>query len=244
MSERLTGHEKTYRQRIAAACAFALVFCVLAFLVKTGKTQGADSAVVSFVLSHRTPALNAFFSHITYAGNWQAIVSVEALLVIIPKTRKYMSLQVISASLTSLCFYKILKLSFARPRPDSAYWLIQEHGFSFPSGHSMNGMLCYGIIIFMLIRCFGDKKPVRVLCWFLAALVAIIGISRIYVSVHYISDVAGGWSMGAAEICLFSVVIDAVDEKIFSRGKKESPAPENAGPASEDRSGLTGKNGK
>ncbi|MGN0708665.1 MAG: hypothetical protein ACI4LM_00315 [Anaerovoracaceae bacterium] len=45
MSERLTGHEKTYRQRIAAACAFALVFCVLAFLVKTGKGGGLAHSV-------------------------------------------------------------------------------------------------------------------------------------------------------------------------------------------------------
>lgn len=220
IAKRLTGHEDTYKQRIIAACLFAALFCLLAYRVMTRRTEGVDDAVIAFVLRSRTPALNAFFTHITYAGNWQVIVSCEALLLIIPKTRKYLSLQVICASLTSLGLYKILKPLFGRPRPDSAYWLIQEHGFSFPSGHSMNGMLCYGILIFMLLRCFGDKKPVRILCWFIGALIAIIGISRIYVSVHFISDVAGGWCIGAAEICLFSVVIDVLDSRIYSSDKK------------------------
>jgi undecaprenyl-diphosphatase len=89
----------------------------------------------------------------------------------------------------------IVKLIVSRPRPDAS--LTEAGGFSFPSGHSAMSMVVYGCLAFALARAVrGFPRVAFALCG--AALVVAIGLSRIYLGVHYPSDVIAGWTTGAA----------------------------------------------
>jgi undecaprenyl-diphosphatase len=88
---------------------------------------------------------------------------------------------------------KIVKHIICRPRPHISYHLIEQGGFSFPSGHSITGMAVY-LLLFILILAYmkssGKKTALLILTIFLAFG---IGITRIYLGVHYPSDVLAGW---------------------------------------------------
>ncbi|MDD6154099.1 MAG: phosphatase PAP2 family protein [Eubacteriales bacterium] len=214
-----TGKLNNYRHRLIAGAVLLAFFCLWTFMVVSGRTQSLDDKVWASMISLRTPAMNKVLVVITKAGNSKSVIAVMLALLIIPQTRISTGLPAAISSAVSLAIYKVLKVSIARPRPNPAFWLVQEHGFSFPSGHSMNGMLCYGIIIFLLWRSFGDKKPVRVLCAFMAALILCIGFSRMYVGVHYFSDVIGGWTAGLAELMFFSTALDEANRRLASKSK-------------------------
>jgi undecaprenyl-diphosphatase len=89
----------------------------------------------------------------------------------------------------------LVKLLVSRPRPDES--LTEAGGFSFPSGHSAMSMVVYGCLGFALARaCRGVPRVAFAICG--ALLVVMIGLSRIYLGVHYPSDVIAGWTTGAA----------------------------------------------
>lgn len=89
-----------------------------------------------------------------------------------------------------------LKSVFVRPRPVFPTPNIIEHGFSFPSGHSMDSMIVYGMLIFIICRYL--KRPIQRVAVgaFLGSIIALVGFSRIYLGVHYLSDVIGGYAAG------------------------------------------------
>ena len=86
-----------------------------------------------------------------------------------------------------------LKVLIARPRPDEAIRLVAETGFSFPSGHSMVSMAFFGLIIWMVWHYEGDRVQRLLLCSAFSLVVLAVGFSRIYLGVHYASDVLGGF---------------------------------------------------
>ena len=87
----------------------------------------------------------------------------------------------------------LLKILVQRPRPDEAIRLVVEHGFSFPSGHSMAAMAFFGLIVWLIWHYEADRTRRLLLCAAFALLIPAIGISRIYLGVHYASDVVGGF---------------------------------------------------
>ena len=86
-----------------------------------------------------------------------------------------------------------LKLLIARPRPDEAIRLVAESGYSFPSGHSMAAMAFFGLIIWLVWRYERDRRQRLLLCTAFSIVVLAVGFSRIYLGVHYASDVIGGF---------------------------------------------------
>ena len=85
-----------------------------------------------------------------------------------------------------------LKLVFQRPRP-VGFRLVEESGYSFPSGHSMVAMAFFGLIIYLVWRYERDRRQRLLLSAAFAFLIIMIGLSRIYLGVHYASDVLGGF---------------------------------------------------
>jgi len=105
----------------------------------------------------------------------------------------------------------LLKYVFARPRPDEMFWLVQENGYSFPSGHSNGSLILYmflAILVGRLLILHAKPVSARVLRIVLAVLVILIGLSRIFLGVHYPTDVIGGWLLGAALLTLFVTIYD------------------------------------
>lgn len=96
----------------------------------------------------------------------------------------------------------LIKALITRPRPDLALRLVQEAGYSFPSGHSMGSVLFYGALTILMLKAWQPTrrtKPLFILL--MGGIVLLIAASRLYLSVHYVSDVCAGLSLGAT--CLY-----------------------------------------
>ena len=85
-----------------------------------------------------------------------------------------------------------LKTLVQRPRPEG-FRLIEETGFSFPSGHSMVAMAFFGLIVWLVWRYEANRRQRALLTLAFAVVIVMIGVSRIYLGVHYASDVLGGF---------------------------------------------------
>ena len=151
---------------------------------------------------------------VTYLGNWQTVVTVGAVLLVLPRTRRRYGLPFVGFSAASTVLYRIMKAVFARPRPELAVRLIEESGWSFPSGHSMNCIVCYGILIYLLRRHCQDRRLANALTILLSLLILSIGCSRVYVGVHYPTDILGGWSLGLAFLLAATLICEKAETRL------------------------------
>ncbi len=189
------------------------VFCADAWLVAGGMTESFDHAVDYWFYGLRNTVTVPVLIAITDWGNTVTVVAILLVLVILPRTRKTVGLPTTAAVIVSAVLFKVLKTIFARPRPDEALRLITQGGYSFPSGHSMNNLVLYGMLIYLIWRLCReekDRKAARIVTVCLVILILAIGLSRIFVGVHYASDVIGGWSMGLCLLMTATVVWDRV----------------------------------
>jgi len=172
-----------------------LIFILLAILVCYHKTESFDNNIYEFFSVFISPPLTNLALIISEIGNTTCIVMICLMIIIIPKTRWVIG---IPASITvsiSAILNSILKNIFRRPRPDILR-LVQETSFSFPSGHSMNNMALYSFIALSLLLYFKDKAIKYSICLAFFLYVLLVGLSRIYLGVHYASDVLAGFAMG------------------------------------------------
>lgn len=211
MVQQLNSNKNKYRIMIAGG-AF-VCFAFIAYIIINYNINSFDTTVRLWVYGLRTPLTKAIFIPCTYIGNWQTLVSFALLLIIIPKTRKNIGIPMAITALASTGLYSVMKMLFHRPRPDVALHLINQGGYSFPSGHSMNGLVFFGILIYLIRRNCRNKKTANVLTIILLVLTFAIGFSRVFVGVHYPTDILGGWSLGLAVVMLAMIVIDKLEEK-------------------------------
>ena len=102
---------------------------------------------------------------------------------------------------------QILKYILQRPRP-TEYRLIEETGFSFPSGHSMVSMAFYGYLIYLIYKYVKNKDLKWISIVLLSILICSIGISRIYLGVHYTSDVLGGFLISLSYLIVYTLIVN------------------------------------
>ena len=108
---------------------------------------------------------------------------------------------------------QILKRILQRPRP-TEYRIVEETGYSFPSGHSMVSMAFYGYLIYLIYKYVKNKYLKWTLITLLSFLIVSIGISRIYLGVHYTSDVLGGFLISISYLVIY---ISAVNKFLTER---------------------------
>ena len=178
-----------------------------------------DQAVQSAAFSLRCGVLTALLIPLTYSGNWQGVTAICVLLLIIPKTRKWFGLPLTGSALLSVGLYQFLKYQIQRLRPDAALHLIEQDGFSFPSGHTLSAILVWGTLILLLLhyrRTKGYRRPsledghTTALCAVAAVYLILMGLSRIYVGVHWPTDVLGSWCLGLALLVPISKLIQRI----------------------------------
>lgn len=157
--------------------------------------QSFDNSILAFFQNLHTPFLDGFFSFITTLGNSGAIwLVLGALLLISPKTRKCGILLIISVAAGFLLGECLLKNIIMRERPfiafplDTALLIPQPSGFSFPSGHTTSSF-CAAVIIFLFSKKWGVPALV---------LAALIALSRLYLYVHFPTDILAGIILGIA----------------------------------------------
>ncbi len=193
-----------------------LIFLFLAVNVLSNNIQAFDAYVYSIVSKIISEKMTTFMKFITFLASQQflGIISVLIFLSIFTKKQKYSfyaAMSIINISLSSIINVG-LKWLIDRNRPDILK-LVEVTGLSFPSGHSMASISFYGFIIYLCSRfCKGKYK--NLIIFPLAILIVLIGFSRIYLGVHYSSDVLGGFSLGVFWLGVFTLIIEKVQEKL------------------------------
>ena len=204
--------------RVAALVIGALLFVLgLAVLVATDRADPFDASVIRAV---RDPELHdrlAFLQPLTELGSTGAVSLVAGLVAALGIAVGPWRHGVIGAATIAIASAAVegVKAVIARERPDLLEPIVVEHGFSFPSGHSTLSMVAYGILAVLVLRS-RLPRPVRGgLAVALAVLVVLVGISRVWLGVHYPTDVIAGWTTGVLVVAAFAA---------FTRGVSTEPA--------------------
>lgn len=198
------------KRRTAIIFISLAVFAIIAASVASHDYLSFDTVIRNWVYSRRTDALNSIIIPITYSGNVQTVFALGVILMLWKKTRKTFGIPFAIVSISSSVCYKVVKAFFKRPRPDVAVHLIKQGGYSFPSGHSMNCLVCYGFLIYLInIHC-KNRKLARILTILLTLQIICIGLSRVYVGVHFPTDILGGWSLGLAFLTVSIIIYERV----------------------------------
>ena len=188
---------------IAAIAGFVAIF----YFVSSGNACLFDDVIREFFYDLRDPALTPFVKFITYLGNYQTIVTLCLVLLIIKPLRFVYGIPVSTGAIFVTVLNKSIKHAVQRSRPSDVIHLVNEGGFSFPSGHSITSMFVYGLLIYLIRRNVGNKRTADFITVVLALPLVLIGPSRIYLGVHYPTDVLAGWCLGAAAAVIWIKLI-------------------------------------
>lgn len=194
-----------------AAAAIA-IFAALASAVTAGFTQRFDESVLQWFQGHRTETLNLVMIEITTLGTGVVLVVIVLIAsVFLWVTNHHWSVYVLLLGvLGAKLFNTLLKGTFARERPSIVEWATQVHSPSFPSGHAMSSIVVYGSVAYLVSRLEPSLRLKRSTYLFATLIVVLIGISRMYLGVHYPSDVIAGFLAGFAWIALVATLMSAV----------------------------------
>ncbi len=207
---------------IAFVGAAALAaFVGIAKVVLEGPLQPADDRLLEVVAAHRTALLTKVALQATMLGSGIVLV----VLVLVGSSFLWLTRHRHSAYLLLASFFgawllnTLLKDVFERPRPEVVPHLATFATSSFPSGHAMSSMAAYGAIALLITRLEHGRRA-RLATWLLAALVIlVIGASRIYLGVHYASDILGGYAAGLAWVAFAAAGMSAL--QFFGRRAPE-----------------------
>jgi undecaprenyl-diphosphatase len=172
-----------------------MAFSIVASLIKAEMIVDFDLTIIRGVQSLESPFLTTIMEFFTVVGSTQAVIVLCLLIIfflykVLHHRRELILFIAVVAG--SPLLNLLLKEIFQRARPD-LHRLIEIGGYSFPSGHAMNAFTVYGILTFLLWRHIFNRGGRTLLILFSAFVVFMIGISRIYLGVHYPSDIIGGY---------------------------------------------------
>ena len=193
----------TKRLLISIEVILSICFIVILILVLNGNISNFDNSIYSLISNTISNSMTSFMKIITFLGSAYTIITITVLLILFSKDKIYFSINLIGIFLLN----QLLKHIIQRPRPVDIN-IINESGYSFPSGHSMVSMAVYGLIIYYIYKNINNKRLKWILILLLSILILLIGFSRIYLGVHFPSDVLGGFILSLIWLIMFILIID------------------------------------
>ena len=175
-----------------------------------------DGAIGRWFLSYATEDSHEFFFAITQLGGTWAIAAGSLLLGgwLVWRKRFAGLISLLASVGGGILLNMALKNIFLRPRPDFVNAFYHETGYSFPSGHSMMSVLFYGMTAFLLASQLKTWKWRVWLGTSAFTLALLIGVSRLALGVHFLTDVLGGWGAGAAWLMTCVIIYQLADSRI------------------------------
>lgn len=196
--------KKKINVRLVISSICLILFLLLLFLVVNDKTVIFDRRVYEiFVFNKLTTTV---MKTVTFFGEWSSLLLISIFSVLILKNKIFALSIPLNMSIIAL-FNFTVKNIVCRPRPDELR-LIEESGYSFPSGHSAVSFAFYGYIIYLIFKYCKNKFLKTILISFLTMMILSIGMSRIYLGVHYVTDVIGGYCFSLAYLVWYTYLID------------------------------------
>lgn len=186
--------------------------CIIIFLLLTRKVFKKEliqiditwyNLISKYIINDK---LTKIMKIITNLGGVYFIIGITILSLLIIKNKK-ISISIIVNLLLITSLNIIIKSILQRPRP-SIFRIIEETGYSFPSGHSMISMAFYGFFIYLIFTNIKNKKVKLISIVFLSILILLIGFSRVYLGVHYVSDVLAGFIFSIAYLILYTSILN------------------------------------
>jgi undecaprenyl-diphosphatase len=213
---------------LAAIGALVFAFIKIGRSVSGGGTTGFDEAILLALRDAPDdpigpPSLTAAVMHISALGSGAVtglIVLITTLFFAVSKHYRY-ALLMLACSLGTLAGMALLKEFYERERPTVVTHIDPPGGHSFPSGHSMISAALYMTLAVLIARTLKTRRQ-RVFVVAMGAIVMMmIGVTRLYLGVHYPTDVLAGWTAGL----LWALVCGLIVEWFGKRGAKDIPAP-------------------
>jgi len=184
---------------LASVTGLLLFFLIAAVFIRQDPWTSLDLSALQWLQARRSQPGIRFFSALTSLGQPPFLVFLGlAIALLLLRSRRLVlfttwSMALIGGGLME----RILKIWIRRPRPDLPEPLLHPLTFSLPSGHAMNSMIAYGMLTFILLRIWKPARALTTAIIMMAALlIAGVGFSRVYLGVHYISDVVAGFAIG------------------------------------------------
>lgn len=237
MANRISNRAKRAWAQLALLSFELILILVLFFISVLGfaflvnrifrlKRTGMDNRVFNFMEKYTTDTNTGIMKFITFFGTHTFLIPANLALIayfLFIRRHKWYSIKVPVVAIGSVTMMSLLKLFFSRPRPLTPI-LSEVRGFSFPSGHAMSAMTFYGLLIYLVYRYLTGAITRTVLIGFLGLFILMIGVSRIYLRVHYTSDVLAGFAMGIIWLVVSLWVMSKI-EKITQREVKLNSVP-------------------
>jgi membrane-associated phospholipid phosphatase len=203
---------------IVSLIIFIAVIAVLVFTIRKPirRYKPLDLAVFDRMQAWPNPRRNRFMQSITFLGKHQFLIPANLILIFYflwVAKQTWLSIRVLAISLSSLVLMLLLKALFGRKRPLSPL-LKAAKGLSFPSGHAIMSVAFFGIIIYWVLHAGLPDWITIITATLLTVLILLIGFSRIYLRVHYASDVLAGFIIGLIWLLIALSVVGTVQDSI------------------------------
>jgi len=188
-------------EMLAILVIFILALLALAYLIRNVivlHRTGFDQKVFGYLQSHINPENTDIMLFFTFLGTHKFLIPANLVLIayfLFVQKHKWYAIKVPAIALSSLALMFGLKHLFHRQRPDVPL-VFKAEGLSFPSGHALFSVTFYGLLVYIIFKMVENKGVKWTLILFLLLLMPVIGFSRVYLRVHYASDVIAGFCVG------------------------------------------------
>jgi membrane-associated phospholipid phosphatase len=192
-----------------------ITFSKLAGEIVENEPMAADTSILQWIHSHATPALDVFFLVVTTIGDVEILLPATLIIAgyLLYKKQRLNALIILFSVGGAATANFMLKLLFHRDRPSFWHSLITETGYSFPSGHAMLSSALILSIIFI-----AWKTRWRWLTVTLGMIIiALIGLSRLYMGVHYPTDIIAGWSVSLVWVFVEFAVLSGLSYRLYRK---------------------------
>ena len=214
------------------AIAGTAAFVALASEVREGDTQGFDEAVIKWMGAHHSPLVDKVMIEVTALGTGTTVLMIVAIaaLFLTLTQHKYSAILLLVATTGGLVLNGVLKLGFERPRPSIFVPVVHTVSSSFPSGHAMSSAIVYGTVAYLAARLHRRRWARWLVMMFALVVIALISLSRMYLGVHYPSDVLAGVIIGLAWAGFCMATLEAIQRYALRRAPRiledEQAAPD------------------
>ena len=170
----------------------------MANLVFNTNNPVLDNAAFSFVDEHVNPGFTKFIQFITLLGGHTVLLPANIILIsafLFNKRKRFWTWKILAIAITGVAVLFSLKGILERQRP-LVPLITQAHGYSFPSGHAFSSCVFYGMLAYIAHRSIKNRLLKYFVIALLVAVIIMVGYSRVYLRVHYATDVIAGWALG------------------------------------------------
>jgi undecaprenyl-diphosphatase len=190
-----------------------VAFLAIAKYIFLDEKQSFDQAVFDLFQPFVTDGITKVMLFLSVIGNYQVMIAANVLLIcyfLFIRKHRWYSIKIPAISLSSLLLMFLLKTLFNRPRPLIPL-MEPARGLSFPSGHAMMSVTFFGLLIYFIYRKELNPKVKTIIISLLVLFILSIGISRVYLRVHYASDVIAGLCMGVIWLTIAIHVLNRIE---------------------------------